>query len=394
LKNHPDHRFGVDFTIFGNPLSNWSEPGIVSVMKDENGNGLADDTWYELAGSDYFFSSSIRGYEVTYVNPNSTVAADVPWSDNKGNEGVIRANSFFTQPYYPLPELFSGIDQEQYTLKGSMIRSTVDTAYESTIYSLKRGFGYADNQFRGKAPYTLPDNPYTNEVENAGGDAFDISWAVDGEGNPVELDEIHFIKVHTGVMDGAGWLGQISTEITGASIAVPDGSVEGAEELIVIREIPPVLASNEYQLEAFAFRNGKYLKDENISWSASLPEAAVDENNVLHVNQSGDLTLTATMSSNTAVSSTVTTTVALAVSTETTPAPTFNIYPNPAAEFISISGGEAFSLKIYELSGRQVMQKDRLLSGETVNIGSLPSGLYILEIRTAGATIMEKFMKN
>jgi len=49
VKNHPDNPFGVDFIIFGNPMPTFSEPGIVSVMKDENGNRLPDDTWYELA---------------------------------------------------------------------------------------------------------------------------------------------------------------------------------------------------------------------------------------------------------------------------------------------------------------------------------------------------------
>ena len=29
VENDPDHPFGVDFTIFGNPLPNWSEPGII-----------------------------------------------------------------------------------------------------------------------------------------------------------------------------------------------------------------------------------------------------------------------------------------------------------------------------------------------------------------------------
>ena len=53
VENDPDNPYGVDFTIYGNPLDEWSEQGIVSVMQDENGNGLPDDTWYELAGSDY-----------------------------------------------------------------------------------------------------------------------------------------------------------------------------------------------------------------------------------------------------------------------------------------------------------------------------------------------------
>ena len=67
------------------------------------------------------------------------------------------------------------------------------------------------------------------------GDAFDISWAVDTNSNYVELDEIHFIKVHTGVMDGAGWLGQISTEITGAAVVEPDPTLTGNHELVVIQ---------------------------------------------------------------------------------------------------------------------------------------------------------------
>ena len=62
VENHPDNPFGVDFTIFGNPMAQWSEPGVVLVMEDENGNGLADDTWYELAGSDHHFSSTKRNF--------------------------------------------------------------------------------------------------------------------------------------------------------------------------------------------------------------------------------------------------------------------------------------------------------------------------------------------
>ena len=424
VRNHPDNPCGVDFTIFGNPLTNWSEPGIVSVMNDQNGNGLPDDTWYELAGSDHHFSTTDRNYSVTYSNPHSAVAADVPWSDSRGTAGVIRANSYFTQPYYPLPDSFPAIDQQQYTLSGTAIGSTIDTAFESTIYSLRRAFGYADNQYRGKAPFTRPDNPYTPEVENAGGDAFDISWAVDAEGDYVELDRIHFVKVHTGVMDGAGWLGQISTEITGAALVLPDVASAGSSELVVIREVPPLLTTTEYQLEAFAFREGRLLRDEPVSWSASQPAAYVDENGLLHLEgSSGELTLTAAMSSNSEVHASVTTSVELAVSVKDRlsreagadgSAGGITLYPNPAKDFItlewvaaeafgigtnhgtgagSILGVDAHEVAVYDLSGKQVISFTSLYSGESLDISTLSPGIYFFEVQSERGMVREKFVK-
>lgn len=43
--------------------------------------------------------------------------------------------------------------------------------------------------------------------------AIDIDWAVDREGNPVELPGVDFIKVYNGVNQENGWLGECSTEV-------------------------------------------------------------------------------------------------------------------------------------------------------------------------------------
>jgi hypothetical protein len=167
-------------------------------MNDNNENGMADDTWYELAGSDYWFSTTRRGYRVTYTNPGGEVASDVPWADSYGGSGIIKANSIHTQPYYPLNDIFPAIDPESYSLEGTLLSGQV-FQYATTYKSIQRAFGYADNHPRGTEPYFLPDNPYTRELENSGGDAFDIGWAVDSDGRAVELEQVHFIKVQNGL---------------------------------------------------------------------------------------------------------------------------------------------------------------------------------------------------
>ena len=101
-----------DFKIYGNAAydiygtnedkpGGSAEPGIVLVSKDTNGNGLPDDEWYELAGSEYNSPSTIRNYEITYYRPELP-GDNVQWTDNQGGQGEIKRNDFNTQDsYYP-----------------------------------------------------------------------------------------------------------------------------------------------------------------------------------------------------------------------------------------------------------------------------------------------------
>ncbi len=295
VENHPNNPFGVDFTIFGNPLNDWSEPGIVSVMKDENKNGMPDDTWYELAGSDYFFSSTIYNYEVTYTNPRETTSADVPWVDNQDNSGLIPANNFHTQPYYPLTDSFPDISPDYYTLKGTKITADVDMSNQIFIKSYRKAFGYVDNQLRGGTPYTLPDNPYTPEKENSGGDAFDIGWAVDENGNYVDLDMVHFVKIHNAVLANAGRLGEIATEITGAIDIAPDESVTGELDFIHLKKIPDTVYTNKFPVEVFAYHKGRWQKDRMINWSSDNEGVSINNENILYSETTGKITITAAL---------------------------------------------------------------------------------------------------
>ncbi|UKJ08313.1 PKD domain-containing protein [Solitalea lacus] len=185
-----------DFKVYTNAFANNAEPGIVMVAYDANGNGLPDDTWYELAGSEYYKPGTIKNYQITYSKPNP-LNGNVAWTDNQGGSGFIKRNSYHTQAsYYPL---WAG---SQLTFTGTKIPNN---AYDSNPDPVAQSWvlpaypwGYADNQINTHADAT-----------------FDIAWAVDANGQPVNLSGINFIKIYTAVNQEAGWLGETSTEIAG-----------------------------------------------------------------------------------------------------------------------------------------------------------------------------------
>jgi len=177
---------GSDFKLFGNAFTNGAEPGIVSVSLDVNGNGLPDDAWYELAGSEYNDPLTVKGYRLVYYRP-SAITDSVRYSDNHGGAGVIK-------PGYPawMPD--------STVCEGSLLAPTASQDPVTGYWLLKAlPWGYADNQPNASALC-----------------GFDLNWAVNSQGQPVQLDSVHFIRVTTAVNQEAGWIGELSTEISGA----------------------------------------------------------------------------------------------------------------------------------------------------------------------------------
>ena len=182
------------------------EPGIVMVSYDENGNGLPDDAWYELAGSEYTNPLTKHGYRVAYAR--TTEHEDVPWKDNEGQTGVVVANTFHKQNYFPM-----WIDTDSLVFEGARLPDNYE--FKNNQYILyPYAYGYADNH---------PDTCHLAQL--------DIDWAVDEAGTPVHLNEVHFIKVYTALLQQCGVLGDTSTEIKGARDLHPDA----AEGLTPIR---------------------------------------------------------------------------------------------------------------------------------------------------------------
>ena len=396
VENDPMNPYGVDFSIFGNPMPGWSEPGVVWVMKDENQNGEADDTWYELAGSDYWFSSTRKGYVVSYTNPGGDQAMDVPWEDQSGGRGTIRANTAHTQPYYPLNDSFPSIDPDRYTLEGTCLTGLVAEDI-SGIKSFPRAFGYADNRLPGSPPYTVPDNPYTDTAENSGADAFDIGWAVDTEGNYVELDRIHFIKVQSGMQAQGGWLGELSTEVTGAVDVPADQSITGETERVVVADLPSLLETAEYQLEVRVFQNGRIQADRMVEWTVSRSGAAVSENDLLQLTEEGPLTLTAALADRPEIRATVSTTVQwkhTSLWDDRQGSERTLLYPNPADAFFRVTGIQSSFLVLYDSSGKELLRVEPYQEGNAVDIASCPPGIYLVKLERPGSIRWFKLIKN
>ena len=205
----------MDFRIWGNCFyelldpeakGGSAEPGIVCVSYDTNCNGLPDDPWYELAGSEYYSPDTIHDYLLTYhrPDPDRIIITDednslediyyIKWEDNNGTSGFMPKNYFHSQDYFP-----KWVDFQSLSFEGSLLsnngKDISGTGRYYVLYSYP--WGYVDN--------------HPNEFEEL--NSFDIDWAVDKDGNPVYLPGVDFIRVYTGVNQYCGWIGETSTEI-------------------------------------------------------------------------------------------------------------------------------------------------------------------------------------
>ena len=181
---------GPDFRIDGNAYSGNAEPGVVWVSADANKNGLPDDTWYEIWGSEQKEGRSTNAYHICYNKP-ATDDGNSTWKGSDGRSGSIIHNSFHNQAYYPM-----WYDTDSVSFTATLLPDNV--SYQNETYVMSSfGFGYVDN---------LPNSP-----ENS---AFDIDWAVNPDGTPANLGSIDFIRIQNGVIGCNSLTGELSTEVS------------------------------------------------------------------------------------------------------------------------------------------------------------------------------------
>ncbi len=202
---------GYDFTIMSNSFAGASEPGIVWVMQDENGNGEPDDVWYELKGSEHGKATCQRNYAVTYYRPTAT-QQPVAWRDNQGQNGEVAYMGAFDHDqasYYP-----AWIEADSYTLTGTHLLPNNEQTSDTGLWLNKAyEWGYADN-------FSAVDRLSNNANMGGGNNSpnhFKISNAIKADGSAAELKFIDFVKIQSAVLAQSGPLGEVSTEVCGIS---------------------------------------------------------------------------------------------------------------------------------------------------------------------------------
>lgn len=142
---------GNDLLIVGNAMNGWYEPGYVEVARETSGSGATVDGWL----GETFYLLKPSNYDQV-GDPRTDGPLTINWSQDNFDNGL----NPYTDPAWS--------DQSALT-------------------------GYAD-------------------VTN-GGDAMDLDWAIDINGDPVSLADIAYVRIRTVTDSAAGVFGYFTTEL-------------------------------------------------------------------------------------------------------------------------------------------------------------------------------------
>ncbi|MFR2062702.1 MAG: hypothetical protein ACLS37_12965 [Alistipes sp.] len=128
----------------GNSFDTSSEPGVVWVIQDENGDGLPNDTAGTLRGSEYDDPAAVHGYAVTYYRPHRPARGSLdgrPGRPGSGRTQRIPSAGLLLPRGWPPTALYV-----PRTLLENRAEFGYSDRYGDFIWMLPaREWGYADN---------------------------------------------------------------------------------------------------------------------------------------------------------------------------------------------------------------------------------------------------------
>jgi len=71
----------------------------------------------------------------------------------------------------------------------------------------------------------------------------------------------------------------------------------------------------------------------------------------------------------------------------------YAVYPNPASNFINIKNAERVNIEVYSISGTKIGELSHYSYGESIYVGHLQPGIYLITINSGTEIKTLKFQK-
>lgn len=288
IQNNANNKYGIDFIVYGNAFKGNPEAAGVQVSNDGvNWYTLAGSRHYMTGtkwnqnisyikiatanttiGGKSFAKAGIY-VSTDFAAPSSDNASDVDaavalatWTGIPQLTGSTYPKTYTTDtpaaaawwPEYASNENYGNVWNIGNAVNGvswlrngtaEVITYTGVTTVEDDMVVLNEGataaptqaemtdvyqWGYADVRVNGSQYGTVVNNPYAaapSTDAGAGGDGFDLSWAVKADGTPIALSSVRYVRVYSAVLFSAGVFGETSAEVCGLYVANAESSSVG-----------------------------------------------------------------------------------------------------------------------------------------------------------------------
>lgn len=238
IYNLAANAYGVDFVVYGNAFNGNPEAGSVKVYGYQEGE--TTPAWYDLAGSLYYDDISENNATVSYKMISSGDNAGIWYQLNNGEWTKFTTKTAWWPTVAKYQNSWGSVDGVTWDQTNNIITYTGVSLVKDTDTTNDYQFGYFDVHING-SNYGVAQNPYTVTNTAKCGDGFDLSWAVDTNGNPVKLTHITKVRLYTAAaLNSTGTafttpaiFGETSAEFCGLFKATGTGTGEASTTLTV-----------------------------------------------------------------------------------------------------------------------------------------------------------------
>lgn len=288
IQNNANNKYGIDFIVYGNAFKGNPEAAGVQVSNDGvnwytlagSRHYMSDTKWNQnisyikiatantTIGGKSFAKAGIY-VSTDFAAPSSDNASDVDaavalatWTGIPQLTGSTYPKTYTTDTpaaaawwpeyasngnYGNVWNIGNAVNGVSWLRNGTaeVITYTGVTTVEDDMVVLNEGataaptqaemtdvyqWGYADVRVNGSQYGTVVNNPYAaapSTDAGAGGDGFDLSWAVKADGTPIALSSVRYVRVYSAVLFSAGVFGETSAEVCGLYVANAESSSVG-----------------------------------------------------------------------------------------------------------------------------------------------------------------------